>query len=145
MPEFRSVLTALGAVALSVAVVFWMVVPVEEDPPPARLRPAQVPEVDSAERQSTPLEGPWRTPPPARAPMVPLNEAPVAVVDQTSLKYLGTVQGTDGTRRFVFKVQSTGRILNLVAGNLDQGWTLTSVDETGFRLSGPGGLYAVAR
>ena len=97
------------------------------------------------------LSGPWFRSPPRRInpppthPSLPPPPSTPPHIDKGSLSFLGSSLGNDGTPTYFFKDRQNGRIVILMVGETKKGWTLIAIDDHTFTLSGPGGLYEVAR
>jgi len=91
------------------------------------------------------LSGPWfRAPVTVAAPAPKPAAAPVRV-DKTSIILLGSSIDKAGVRRYFFKHVPSGQAIVLKQGETNKGWTLQSVSDQMFTLSGPGGLCEVDR
>lgn len=98
------------------------------------------------------LSGPWyKTPrlPPRQAPKAPasapLPAEPPPRVDKSSLSYLGSYKDKGGSTAYFFKYLPSGQVVVLKPGETVKGWTLKTISEKAFTLSGSGGLYEVPR
>jgi len=93
------------------------------------------------------LATPWyRAPVMAAAPApAPKAAAIPARVDKTSIVFLGSSTDKGGVRTFFFKHVPSGQVMVLKAGEADKGWTLQTVGDRTFILSGSGGTYEVGR
>jgi hypothetical protein len=94
---------------------------------------------------SATLSDPW-----FRMPIVAVSPPPKPVaapvhVDTTSLTFLGSSTDQDGTPSYFFKFAPTGQVVILKAGETKKGWTLASVVDRSFILSGTGGQFEATR
>lgn len=91
------------------------------------------------------LAGPWfRAPSIATSPS-PKPAAPPPHVDTTSIVLLGSSTDKNGVTTFFFKHVPSGQVIILKPGDTKKGWTLQTVADRTFTLSGAGGLYEVSR
>jgi hypothetical protein len=146
----RWLVAAGGAVFLLGLGLYCGLTPAMMQSPPAGMARSSKTRVQ--EREKIPevelLSAPWfRAPPVESAPVKKPVAAPPppAPIDKASVVFLGSYKDQSGADAYFFKYQPTGQVMVLKVGQAAKGWTLKTISDTAFTLSGTGGLYEVAR
>lgn len=149
-------LTVLAGVLLGAAGLVLAFTDVAADPPVFRQAAAADSLAAAPQETALPvgsLDRPWHRPAPAvvvRVPEAtpsptPSPEPARPAPNRTSLAFLGKVVTENQSTTYFFKERSSGFVIGLVPGETKSGWTLSLVDDLGYHLEGPGGLYEVPR
>lgn len=89
------------------------------------------------------LSGPWFQMPMRSSAPQP-SQTPVRA-DTSTVIFLGSSTDTSGRPTYFFKNSLSGQVILLAQGETKKGWTLKTISDRTFTISGPGGIYEVMR